>query len=69
MRGRTQMRGNSWTYIVDFERDSLTGKRKQILINGFTSQKEAQLALGKYLGEAEEKHISIRVCEEASFWG
>ena len=55
MRGRTQMRGKSWTYIIDFERDPLTGKRRQLLKRGFLREIDAQAALYKRLAEMEKK--------------
>lgn len=55
MRGHIHMKENSWTYIIDFERDSLTGKRRQLIKRGFLRESDAQAALYKRLAEMEKK--------------
>lgn len=54
MKGSVKKRGETWTYIVDIGRDSITGKRKQKTKGGFKRKKEAQAALNKVLAGIED---------------
>jgi hypothetical protein len=42
--GSVTKRGNTWAYIVDLDRDPVTGKRRQKWVGGFGSREEAERA-------------------------
>lgn len=54
MKGSVVKRGDTYTYIVDVGKDSITGKRKQKTKGGFRRKKDAEAALRKILSEIDE---------------
>lgn len=48
-----------WMYVVDLGKNPLTGKRLQERRRGFTTQKEANKALAKRIGEVSEKRVDL----------
>ncbi|NPV54822.1 MAG: Arm DNA-binding domain-containing protein [Firmicutes bacterium] len=53
MRGSVVKYGAGYSIIFDMGRDPVTGKRKQKRISGFTTKKEAEAELAKYVAEVE----------------
>ncbi|KAB2335110.1 site-specific integrase [Bacillus mesophilum] len=58
MKGSIKKRGNTYTFITDGPRDSITGKRKQISRGGFKRKKDAEVALRKLLSELDENQYA-----------
>jgi integrase len=48
-----------WMYVVDLGKDPQTGKRVQERRRGFATQKEANTALSKRIGEVSEKRVDL----------
>lgn len=48
-----------WMYVVDLGTDPVTGKRVQERRRSFTTQKEANKALSKRIGEVSEKRVDL----------
>src|SRR3954453_1455980 len=41
MRGRVFKRGKTWSYVFDIDPDPLTGKRRQVMKGGWSTETEA----------------------------
>ncbi len=49
MRGHVRKRGKLWAFVVELDRDSVTGKRRQRWVSGFSTRAEAERELRKRL--------------------
>jgi integrase len=49
MRGHVRKRGRLWAFVVELDRDSITGKRRQRWVSGFSTKAEAERELRKRL--------------------
>lgn len=45
MRGHVRRRGRTWTYVIDFGLDPVTGRRRQHTKGGFATKAEAESAM------------------------
>ncbi|MDD9150409.1 MULTISPECIES: site-specific integrase [unclassified Sporolactobacillus] len=51
MRGYIQKRGNKYSFILDLERDPLTGKRRRKRFSGYTRKKDAEKAMAEAINQ------------------
>lgn len=53
MKGYFRKRGSKWSFTVDIGRDPETGKRKQKMLSGFKTKKEAEKACAELIAQIE----------------
>ena len=54
MRGHVRKRGRLWAFVVELDRDTVTGKRRQRWVSGFSTKAEAERELRKRLHLLDE---------------
>ncbi|MBS4195151.1 Arm DNA-binding domain-containing protein [Lederbergia citri] len=45
MKGYLRKRGSNWSFTIDLPRDPVTNKRRQRTKSGFSTQKDARVAM------------------------
>lgn len=72
MKGHTRKRGNRWCAVYDLPRDPVTGRRRQRWESGFSTRREAQVALTEILSSlARGTHVEpskVTVGEYLAEW-
>jgi integrase len=63
MRGSVVKRGNSYTVVVELDRDPITGKRRQKWHSGYRTKKDAERALTELL-TAKDSGAYIELTKE-----
>ena len=54
MRGHVRKRGTLWAFVVELDRDPITGKRRQRWVSGFATKREAERELRRRLRLVDE---------------
>lgn len=58
-------RGDNWSFTVDIGRDPVTGKRKQSVVSGFKTKREAEKACAELVTEYERGNLAVSATRDS----